>query len=31
MNIHDIDELGYYSRQTFNCWKDLFSIVDSEK
>jgi hypothetical protein len=31
MNIYNIDELGYYSRQTFNCWKDLFSIVDSEK
>jgi hypothetical protein len=31
MNIHNKDELGYYSRQTLNCWKDLFSIVDSEK
>jgi hypothetical protein len=27
----NIDELGYYSRKTFNCWKDLFSIVDLEK
>jgi hypothetical protein len=26
-----MDELGYYSGQTFNCWKDLFSIADSEK
>jgi hypothetical protein len=31
MNIYNIDELEYYSRQTFDCWKDLFSIVDSEK
>jgi hypothetical protein len=31
MNIYDIDELRYYSRQTFSCWKDLFLIVDSEK
>jgi hypothetical protein len=31
MNIYNIDELGYYSRQTFNSWKDLFSIIDSEK
>jgi hypothetical protein len=31
MNIYNIDELGYYSKQTFNCWKGLFSIDDSEK
>jgi hypothetical protein len=31
MNVYNIDKLGYYSRQTFSCWKDLFSIVDSEK
>jgi hypothetical protein len=31
VNVYNIDELGYYSRQTFNCWKDLFSIADSEK
>jgi hypothetical protein len=31
MNVHNIDELGYYSRQTFNCRKDLFSIVGSGK
>jgi hypothetical protein len=31
MNIYNIDELGYYSGQTFNYWKDLFSIADSEK
>jgi hypothetical protein len=31
MNMHDVDELGYYSRQTFYCWKDLFWIVDSEE
>jgi hypothetical protein len=27
MNIYNIDELGYYSRQTFSCWKDLISIL----
>jgi hypothetical protein len=27
----NIYEPGYYSRQTFNRWKDLFPIVDSEK
>jgi hypothetical protein len=31
MYKYNIDELGYYSRHTFNCWKDLFSVVDSEK
>jgi hypothetical protein len=33
MNKYNIDELRYYSLQTFNCWNDLraFSIVDSEK
>jgi hypothetical protein len=31
MNIYNTDEPGYYSPQTFNCWKDLFSIADSEK
>jgi hypothetical protein len=31
MNIYNTDELGYYSRQTFNCRKDLFSIANSEK
>jgi hypothetical protein len=31
MNIYNIPELGYYSRQTFNCWKELFTLVDSEK
>jgi hypothetical protein len=31
MNIYNTDELEYYSLQTFNCWKDLFPIVDSEK
>jgi hypothetical protein len=29
--LYNIDELGYYLRQTFSCWKDLFSVVDSEK